>query len=120
MGVKLRRAAWAALQTTAVAGTPRLVLATGKYLGEGFDDARLDTLLLAMPISWKGTVAQYAGRLHRISAGKQAVVIYDFLDDSVPELVRMFERRKRGYASLGYSIEDPICPPPVVLPSSRP
>jgi superfamily II DNA or RNA helicase len=110
MGQKKRRAAWDVLQTTAASGAPRLVLATGRYLGEGFDDASLDTLLLAMPILWKGTVAQYAGRLHRLYAGKQAVVIYDFVDDSVPVLARMFERRKRGYASLGYSLVDPPVP----------
>jgi superfamily II DNA or RNA helicase len=110
MGLKKRREAWDILQSTAISGAPRLVLATGKYLGEGFDDARLDALLLAMPISWKGTVAQYAGRLHRLYAGKQAVVIYDFVDNSVPVLVRMFERRKRGYASLGYSVVDPAAP----------
>lgn len=110
MGQKKRRAAWNVLQNTAASGAPRLVLATGRYLGEGFDDASLDTLLLAMPISWKGTVAQYAGRLHRLYAGKQAVVIYDFVDDSVPVLARMFERRKRGYASLGYSLVDPPVP----------
>ena len=106
MGVRQRRAAWEALKETAESGAPRLVLATGKYLGEGFDDARLDTLLLAMPVSWKGTVAQYAGRLHRLFADKQVVTIYDFLDDSVPVLARMFERRKKGYAAIGYTIPD--------------
>jgi len=105
MGVKQRRAAWEALKETAESGAPRLVLATGKYLGEGFDDARLDTLLLAMPVSWKGTVAQYAGRLHRLFADKRTVMIYDFLDDSVPVLGRMFERRKKGYAAIGYTVE---------------
>ena len=104
MGAKKRRAAWKVLEATIASGAPRLVLATGKYLGEGFDDARLDTLLLAMPISWKGTLAQYAGRLHRLFAGKQSVVIHDFVDESVPVLVRMFEKRKRRYASLGYQI----------------
>jgi len=107
MGVRQRRAAWETLRATAVSGVPRLVVATGKYLGEGFDDARLDTLLLAMPVSWKGTVAQYAGRLHRLFAGKQKVMICDFLDESVPVLVRMFERRKTGYAAIGYSLEQP-------------
>ncbi|MDP6631797.1 MAG: DEAD/DEAH box helicase family protein [Kiritimatiellia bacterium] len=106
MGVKQRRAAWEALKETSKSGAPRLVLATGKYLGEGFDDARLDTLLLAMPVSWKGTVAQYAGRLHRLFADKRTVTIYDFLDDSVPVLGRMFERRKKGYAAIGYAIQD--------------
>lgn len=118
MGQKKRRAAWDVLQATTASGTPRLVLATGKYLGEGFDDARLDALLLAMPISWKGTVAQYAGRLHRLYTGKQAVVIYDFVDDLVPVLARMFERRKRGYASLGYSIAESPVPDSVRCPAN--
>jgi len=106
MGIKKRRAAWETLKATAESGAPRLVLATGKYLGEGFDDARLDTLLLAMPVSWKGTVAQYAGRLHRLFVDKQAVTIYDFLDDSVPVLARMFERHKKGYAAIGYQVRE--------------
>ena len=105
MGLKKQRAAWEKLKATAESGAPRLVLATGKYLGEGFDDARLDTLLLAMPVSWKGTVAQYAGRLHRLFVDKQAVTIYDFVDDSVPVLARMFERRKKGYEAIGYTMQ---------------
>ena len=104
MGVKQRRVAWQSIKETADSGEPRLVIATGKYLGEGFDDARLDTLLLAMPVSWRGTIAQYAGRLHRLFDGKQAVIIYDFVDDAVPVLKRMFERRKKGYAAIGYAI----------------
>jgi superfamily II DNA or RNA helicase len=82
----------------------RLVLATGRYLGEGFDDDRLDALLLAMPISWKGTLAQYAGRLHRIRTGKRDVVIYDYADTDVPMLKRMFQRRLAGYKKLGYAL----------------
>lgn len=85
---------------------PRLVLATGRYLGEGFDDDRLDTLLLALPISWKGTLAQYAGRLHRIREGKRGVTILDYADLEVPMLRRMFQRRLRGYKQLGYKMED--------------
>lgn len=104
MGVKQRRAAWQTIKETAESGAPRLVIATGKYLGEGFDDARLDTLLLAMPVSWKGTIAQYAGRLHRLFDGKREVIIYDCVDDSVPVLERMFERRKKGYTAIGYTI----------------
>jgi superfamily II DNA or RNA helicase len=80
----------------------RLVLATGRYLGEGFDDARLDTLILAMPISWKGTLAQYAGRLHRLHSRKQEVRIFDYVDREVPMLLRMFEKRLRAYRALGY------------------
>jgi superfamily II DNA or RNA helicase len=100
MGRKQRKAAIAKLQREG----PRLVLATGRYLGEGFDDDRLDTLLLAMPISWKGTLAQYAGRLNRVREGKQQVTIYDYADLEVPMLKRMFERRRRGYRQLGYEI----------------
>lgn len=80
----------------------RLIVATGRYLGEGFDDARLDTLFLAMPISWKGTLAQYAGRLHRLHHGKTEVVVYDYVDHLVPTLARMADRRFRGYRTLGY------------------
>ncbi len=82
------------------------MLATGRYLGEGFDDDRLDTLLLAMPISWKGTLAQYAGRLSRVREGKQQVTIYDYADLEVAMLRRMFERRRRGYRQLGYEMCD--------------
>jgi superfamily II DNA or RNA helicase len=81
----------------------RLLLATGRFLGEGFDDARLDTLFLALPVSWKGTLVQYAGRLHRQSHGKSEVRIYDYVDRYVPMLARMFERRMKGYRSMGYA-----------------
>lgn len=81
----------------------RAVVATGRYLGEGFDDPRLDTLFLALPISWKGTLAQYVGRLHRAHPGKTEVRVYDYVDARVPVLKRMFERRIKGYRALGYS-----------------
>jgi len=81
----------------------RLVLATGRYIGEGFDDARLDTLFLALPVSWKGTLVQYAGRLHRERPEKKEVRIYDYVDRNVPMLARMFERRMKGYKTLGYA-----------------
>ena len=81
----------------------RLVLATGRYIGEGFDDARLDTLFLALPVSWKGTLVQYAGRLHRLHPDKTEVRIYDYVDRDVPMLARMFEKRMRGYRAIGYS-----------------
>ena len=81
----------------------RVIVATGRYLGEGFDDARLDTLFLAMPISWRGTLAQYAGRLHRLHHAKRKVVIYDYQDNQVPMLARMAEKREAGYRSLGYT-----------------
>ena len=83
----------------------RVLVATGRYIGEGFDDARLDTLFLAMPISWKGTLAQYVGRLHRLHPEKREVLVYDYVDDAVPLLRRMSEKRVLGYRSLGYSVE---------------
>jgi superfamily II DNA or RNA helicase len=85
---------------------PRLVLATGRYIGEGFDDARLDTLFLTMPVSWKGTLVQYAGRLHRLHPGKTEVRIYDYVDREVPLFVRMFDKRLRGYRAIGYTRSD--------------
>jgi len=106
MGAKKRRMAWELLQNSIESKLPHMVLATGKYLGEGFDDASLDTLLLAMPVSWRGTIAQYAGRLHRLYDSKKEVIIYDFLDDKVPVLQRMYDRRCKGYSALGYVVED--------------
>lgn len=85
----------------------RLVLATGRYLGEGFDDARLDTLFLALPVSWKGTLVQYAGRLHRLHPRKREVRVFDYLDPEVPMLRRMFERRLRTYRAIGYVPAEP-------------
>lgn len=84
----------------------RLVIATGKYIGEGFDDARLDTLFLAMPISWKGTLQQYVGRLHRLHEKKQEVRVYDYVDIGVPILASMFTKRQSGYKTMGYITED--------------
>lgn len=81
----------------------RLVLATGRYIGEGFDDARLDTLFLALPVSWKGTLIQYTGRLHRLHPAKKEVRIFDYVDRDVPMLLRMFEKRLRGYRGIGYA-----------------
>jgi len=81
----------------------RLVLATGRYIGEGFDDTRLDTLFLALPVSWKGTLIQYTGRLHRLHPAKTAVRIFDYVDREVPRLRRMFEKRLRGYRAIGYA-----------------
>ena len=82
----------------------RLIIATGRYLGEGFDDARLDTLFLALPIAWRGTVAQYAGRLHRNYEQKREVIIYDYVDDQVPVLAGMFAKRKKSYKAIGYLV----------------
>jgi superfamily II DNA or RNA helicase len=83
----------------------RLVLSSGRFLGEGFDDARLDTLFLVSSISWKGTLAQYVGRLHRECEGKREVRVYDYVDANVPVLARMAARRRAGYKALGYTIE---------------
>lgn len=104
------------------AGEARVLMATGKHIGEGFDDARLDTLFLTLPVSWRGTVAQYAGRLHRLHDGKREVRIYDYADLGVPMLARMFNRRCRGYEALGYTILLPASaidgwPAEVALPS---
>ena len=84
-------------------GEERLVLATGRYIGEGFDDARLDTLFLAMPVSWKGTLVQYAGRLHRLHPKKTEIRVFDYVDREVPMLLRMFEKRLRTYRAIGYA-----------------
>ena len=102
---KARRAAM-----TQLAGLPdhepRLILATGRYLGEGYDDPRLDTLLLTMPIAWRGTVVQYAGRLHRTHAAKRDIRVYDYVDTEVPVLRRMYAKRVRAYKEMGYICDD--------------
>jgi len=100
----------------------RVILATGKYVGEGFDDPRLDTLFLTLPVSWRGTIAQYAGRLHRLYDGKREVRVYDYADLNVRMLARMFDRRCRAYEAIGYTILLPASavpgwPADVVLPS---
>lgn len=84
---------------------PLVIVATGRYVGEGFDCPRLDTLLLAMPIAWKGKVAQYAGRLHRSYAGKTEVQVFDYVDVRVPVLERMYQKRLKSYASIGYKVK---------------
>ena len=104
-GAKKRREALDALAAVPD-GAECLILATGRYIGEGFDDARLDTLFLTMPISWRGTLVQYTGRLHRLHPGKTEVRIYDYADRRVPVLNRMHERRLAGYRSIGYDLSD--------------
>jgi superfamily II DNA or RNA helicase len=93
-----------------IAGIPeeeeRVLIATGRYIGEGFDDSRLDTLFLAMPISWKGTLQQYVGRLHRLHHNKKVVQVYDYVDLDVPMLKRMYDKRITGYNALGYQVRD--------------
>ena len=83
---------------------PRVLLATGKLVGEGFDHPPLDTLFLSMPISWKGTLQQYAGRLHREHILKEEVLIYDYVELEHPQLARMWEKRQRGYRTMGYRL----------------
>jgi very-short-patch-repair endonuclease len=106
MGKKQRRA-----EAERLAAIPReegrVILATGKYIGEGFDDPRLDTLFLTLPVSWRGTIAQYVGRLHRLYDGKREVRVYDYADLNVTMLARMFDRRCRGYEAVGYTIVVP-------------
>lgn len=103
MGKKALRVALDQLNSIS-ADEGRVVVATGKFVGEGFDDPRLDTLFLTMPISWRGTIAQYVGRLHRLYEGKRVVQVYDYADLDVPMLSRMFDRRCAGYEAVGYSI----------------
>jgi superfamily II DNA or RNA helicase len=83
---------------------PRVLLATGRYIGEGFDDARLDTLFLTLPVSWRGTIQQYVGRLHRLHANKKVVQVFDYVDVHVPVLLQMLKRRIRGYEDVGYVV----------------
>jgi superfamily II DNA or RNA helicase len=82
------------------------IVATGSYIGEGFDLPQLDTLLLASPYSWEGVITQYSGRLHREREGKDEVVVYDYVDTSVPMLERMYKKRLKTYAKLGYEIAE--------------
>jgi superfamily II DNA or RNA helicase len=103
MSAKDRKAASVALNVSD--NDERLILATGRYVGEGFDDSRLDTLFLTMPIAWRGTLAQYAGRLHREHDGKKDVLVVDYVDQAVPVLARMAAKRRAGYRALGYMIE---------------
>ncbi|HII2165618.1 TPA: TOTE conflict system archaeo-eukaryotic primase domain-containing protein [Escherichia coli] len=84
--------------------SPRILLSTGRLIGEGFDHPPLDTLILAMPVSWKGTLQQYVGRLHREHTGKSDVRIIDFVDTAYPVLLRMWDKRQRGYKAMGYRI----------------
>ena len=121
---KQQRLAMAERLASVPPGEGRVILATGKYIGERFDDARLDTLFLALPVSWRGTVAQYAGRLHRIHDGKRDVRVYGYADLNVPMLARMFDRRSRGYEAIGYRILLPASAipgwPADVVPPSDP
>ena len=105
MGKKQRAAAKNALEEIPD-NTTKAIFATGRYLGEGFDNNRLDTLFLTLPISWRGTLEQYAGRLHRIHDTKNEVQIYDYVDLEVPMLAKMYKRRQAGYRAIGYEITE--------------
>ena len=111
---KKRRAAVAEKLASIPDAEERVILATGRFVGEGFDDARLDTLFLTMPVAWKGTLVQYAGRLHRTHHGKTDVRIFDYVDRDVPMLSRMFEKRLKGYRAMGYELADVSGKAPVV------
>lgn len=114
MPVKARRTAMARIAEIPD-DEPRLLLATGRYIGEGFDDPRLDTLFLALPIAWKGTLIQYAGRLQRPYPGKKEVRIYDYVDRLVAPLACMFGKRLRGYRDIGYEVEPAMPGLPLTL-----
>jgi superfamily II DNA or RNA helicase len=105
MSAKLRREALERLESI-----PEkdgfVIVATGRFVGEGFDEPRLDTLFLAMPVAWRGTIAQYAGRLHRLSDNKNEVIVYDYVDTHVGVLDRMYQKRLKGYAAIGYSLKN--------------
>ncbi len=108
-GVKETREALTKV-SAAPADRPLTLIATGRYIGEGFDEPRLDTLFLAMPISWKGTLQQYAGRLHRLCENKREVRIYDYIDIHVSMLEKMYHKRLAGYAAIGYKARAEIVP----------
>ncbi len=120
MGARQLRAAMESLAAISES-EERVLVATGRYLGEGFDDARLDTLFLTLPISWRGTLAQYAGRLHRLHANKREVLIYDYVDQCEQMLAKMAAKRGAGYRSLGYRTSEGQDPePPGAAHGSRP
>jgi superfamily II DNA or RNA helicase len=104
MGIK-QRTALAGQMGAIPDGEERVIIATGRYIGEGFDDARLDTLFLVMPISWRGTLQQYVGRIHRLHENKREVQVYDYVDIYVPMLMRMFKKRLHGYKAMGYIVQ---------------
>lgn len=108
-GVKETREALATISKTPIE-RPLTLIATGRYIGEGFDEPRLDTLFLVMPISWKGTLQQYAGRLHRLCEKKHEVRIYDYIDIHVPMLEKMYHKRLAGYATIGYKARSESVP----------
>jgi superfamily II DNA or RNA helicase len=107
MGKKARKTLMEEMRRAASDSSPICLLATASLIGEGVDIPRLDTLVLAMPISFKGRMVQYAGRLHRQSPGKKDVVIYDYLDTCSGLTVSMYRKRVQAYRSMGYQIHAP-------------
>jgi superfamily II DNA or RNA helicase len=119
MGAKATREVFQRIAETP-ADRKLILVATGHFIGEGFDEPRLDTLFLTMPISWKGTLQQYAGRLHRLYENKKEVRIYDYVDIQVNMLERMYQRRLNGYAAMGYKIKgDDISSAPIDIIYNR-
>lgn len=110
LGARKRRAAIKELAAVPP-GEPAVVLATGRYAGEGFDHRRLDTLFLAFPVSWRGTLRQYAGRVNRPQPDKLEVRIYDYVDADVPMLAAMYRKRVKGYRAMGYAIQGRVGSP---------
>lgn len=84
---------------------PHILLASAQLVGEDFDHAPLDTLILTLPISWTGTLQQYVGRLHRDHANKSDLLIYDYVEQDHAQLYRMWEKRQRGYRAMGYQVD---------------
>ena len=106
MGIKSRRTTQAAIAAVCQETRGVCIFATGSLIGEGFDLPALDTLVLASPISFKGRLVQYAGRLHRASEGKVDVRIHDYLDASSPVMMKMYRKRRKAYATMGYSVKE--------------
>jgi len=102
MGKKARRAIVDQLGEPGLRGA--ILVATSSYLGEGFDCPALDTVFLAFPIRFKGSIVQFVGRILRPAPGKTRVVVHDYVDSSVPVLARMFREREQAYASLGFDL----------------
>ena len=83
--------------------TTQVLVATGRFIGEGFDLPRLDTLVLALPMSWKGALVQYVGRIQREFDGKDEIRVIDYVDVNIPMLAKMYTKRSRGYKALGFN-----------------
>ena len=102
---KQRRSATKEIGGSREAGEPTLIIATASLIGEGFDLAELDTLVLSMPLSFEGRMIQYAGRLHRLSDGKSDVLIYDYLDSANAMLLKMYRNRLKAYRKMEYIVQ---------------